>query len=521
MAADALREARAVLATRSARPAPADLAYAVYVGILFALICGTPLVRFVLLALGDPRVQTILTSASAVRWVALLSAGLVVAALLGGQVRGPVVPSPFVAEALGSSALPRRSTMRRPFVRAVAVLVGGGASLAALVLTSMALAGSVRPDDSVAFAAALVAYLLVVAVVWLAGQALAGSTVRVATLLVAAWVVVELLGPVPAVAPWDWLARLWPAASSAGTAAWPEPALAAAAVGALALVPLLLDRLRGPVLAVQSRQWERVGMLARSADLAGAVATFRALPTAGRRLRIPAPAWPPLAFLLRDVVGSLRTPGRAAVGACGLLAAGWLVAAGVAASDGLRWIPVVAGPLLAFLAAGVWCDGFRLAAEAAGRPALFGPPPARHALLHATLPLLVTGVLLGAGAAAHGALEGWSGADWSASAWAAGLGAFLVAVRAADAAKGPLPVALLMPVPTPMGDASSLNVLMWQSDALLVTLVVGCGLTWAFPTGGAAAAAWLALATVAALAWARRRLRVADRPTYGDRALEP
>ena len=49
----------------------------------------------------------------------------------------------------------------------------------------------------------------------------------------------------------------------------------------------------------------------------------------------------------------------------------------------------------------------------------------------------------------------------------------VVLIRAYDSAKGPLPVLLLTPVPSPFGDLSSLNVSLWQADALLIAVVVG------------------------------------------------
>src|SRR5699024_4803014 len=47
------------------------------------------------------------------------------------------------------------------------------------------------------------------------------------------------------------------------------------------------------------------------------------------------------------------------------------------------------------------------------------------------------------------------------------------AARARDAAKGPMPLSLMTPIPTPQGDLSVLSVLVWQADALLLAVLAG------------------------------------------------
>ena len=61
--------------------------------------------------------------------------------------------------------------------------------------------------------------------------------------------------------------------------------------------------------------------------------------------------------------------------------------------------------------------------------------------------------------------------------WTVTLVAFLVIVQALSAFKGMLPLELLTPVPTPMGDLSFLNVAFWPADAVTVVLVIAGGLT--------------------------------------------
>ncbi|RIJ54667.1 hypothetical protein DZF99_11465 [Clavibacter phaseoli] len=65
----------------------------------------------------------------------------------------------------------------------------------------------------------------------------------------------------------------------------------------------------------------------------------------------------------------------------------------------------------------------------------------------------------------------------------------LVVVRAFDAAKGPLPLAVMAPVVTPAGDASALVIAAWQADALLLaggsTLAVVSAVAAVGPAGAA------------------------------------
>ena len=83
---------------------------------------------------------------------------------------------------------------------------------------------------------------------------------------------------------------------------------------------------------------------------------------------------------------------------------------------------------------------------------------------------------------------------------------FVIAIRIMSATKGRMPLALLTPIPTPVGDFSGLVVAFWQADALLVTATVSVIVT----------AEWLSLpllvlvlvgAGAAALVMARRNLQ--------------
>ncbi|HEY5221837.1 MAG TPA: hypothetical protein VIJ18_02140 [Microbacteriaceae bacterium] len=159
-------------------------------------------------------------------------------------------------------------------------------------------------------------------------------------------------------------------------------------------------------------------------------------------------------------------------------------------------------------------DGLRDSSANATGASLYGRAIGPRTISHALAPAATAIVFGGVGAG----LARLAGAERTGSAasvaWWILLAAFIVIVRVYDSAKGPLPVFLLTPVVTPAGDLSVLNVLLWQSDAVLLTLALGGGLTVAFYSGAAGvvvAVIWLVLGGGVIALLARRRLRVMSR----------
>ena len=83
-------------------------------------------------------------------------------------------------------------------------------------------------------------------------------------------------------------------------------------------------------------------------------------------------------------------------------------------------------------------------------------------LLHTPAPAALLGVIAAAGSAA-GLLLAGGAAEPGAVLLPALLAVVLVAARARDAAKGPMPLSLMTPIPTPQGDLSVIPVLLWRS----------------------------------------------------------
>ena len=462
-----LAAARTVRRERAGRPTRADAAYLVYVGILVAAIAGVPVVRTIVLALATPEAVEALTRPEAPRIVGIVGGLLWVGALALGRVRGPIAPPPFDASVLGRSDISPVRAWARSLIRAAvgAVLIGAG--IAVLAVSGL-LANAIAVDRGIAFAVGCALYSLAAVALWLAAQVLDRRGAGMLAVVLGAHLVAASAG-VPAI-PASALASLWD--GSGGLA--PLLVLGITAVAGLAALPMLLARLRPETVETHAIRWEAISVLAATGDLAGAADRTRPLPAFGRRLHIALRRPLLLAVLQRDVVGSVRTPLRLGVAlvTLGLSGAGWAWLSGF--DSGPRWVAAIGIGVVAFLALGALMDGSREAADAAGRPALHGLPPERMLLLHLAWPLLCAVLVPALVALAAGVDVAAAVAVFSAA---------IVGVRAYDATKGPLPIELMMPVPTPAGDASSIGIWLWQSDALLWTAALSFGALAAMSAG--------------------------------------
>jgi len=500
----ALRVVRGIRDERGGASAM-DVAYAVYAGALVVLIVGFPLLRAVVLELAEPVDAAALRAGGAA--AAATAWGIAAAALLAaGGARGPALLSPFLTSALGGSALPRAAVLRRPVAQAFVGWAALGALVAVLPAIALLIAGDADPIPVVAFAAGGGLAGVTLAGCWLLGQRLApGARAAVGAVLLGSTALGLLTrAPLP---PWGALAALFPAPGTGSAGLAPGTAVALAGVAALAVValasvPLLLRGLRGPDLLAQARRWEAATTLATTGDLAMAAGGFRPVPRIGRGLAAVRGRSLPALILRRDLVGSLRTPVRAAAACLGIATSGGLAVTAVGGDGVGLWLPAVAAALVGFLALGVWADGFRHVVDVSSAPPLYGIPTGRLLALHAILPAVagVAGALVGGGVAVA------QGADPAGLLAAPGIALVLVAVRAFDAAKGPLPLEVMAPVVTPAGDASGLVIAAWQADALLLAggsaLAVVAATSNAGPLGAA-----LALPIAAGIAFrARRRI---------------
>ena len=442
-------ELRRAWRLRSSRRSTADTAYAAYVIVVMGLFVAAPAVVLVLERLNTPAVLGALSSPAAPA-ATTLGVGLTWAlAVWIGAGYGPVTIDPALVGLWAGTDLPRRAGLRRPFLQRTAGVAAALAGAVALVGAVLLADGGVAQDAAFLVLGGAVAGVIA-AVAWLVGQSAARHA---------------------------WWIGLAVAALAVVAAAWPPARwLAVAALAAPLAAPRLLDALRGPELLAQSVRWQSATTTARYGDLQSALGSLRALPRRGRRWRALVRGPDAVRFAVADLVGAWRTTGRSVTGALALTGAG----AALAVAAHQPFAPVLGGgaAVLAFLALGVFCDGLRHAAALGARPGLFGYGPWRLFALHAVAPAvatLVSGVLAGTIVTATGRSP-----DLLA------LGLVLVAVltvRAWGAAKGQLPVALLSPIPTPMGDLSGLNVAAWLADAPLVAALAGGGTVWFLAAG--------------------------------------
>lgn len=481
--------ARAVHRHRGTQRTRGDTAYLVYVAVLVAAVTGVPLVRTIVLALATPEAMAALGQPGTDRVVTVIAALLWLGALLLGRTRGPIVPPLFVAATLGRSDIAPQTAWGRRMAGAtvgVTLLFGG---LAALAVSGF-LANGEAAGASIAFIGGAALFAMPTTAIWLAGQVLERRAASVLGAVLALLLVAAVFVPAqPAVLPASALAALWPSAHAAHTV--PLILLAALAALTLAMLAALLRCILPSSVEDHALRWEAMTMLAATGDLSGALDRTRPRPSTGRRMRIAFARPLVLATLQRAMVGALRTPLRPGIAVVALAAsgAGWAWFAQL--QHGPRWAAAIGLGLVIFAALGAFSDGFREAADTAGRPALYGVSAGRMLLLALPLPLLV-GVIVPPGVVLL------VGGDWLAAGVLGALCTVLVALRAYHSTKGALPVDLMMPVPTPMGDASAIGVWAWQADALIWTAAVSFLLATAVT--GTPAMLWWAVPIVVLLA---------------------
>lgn len=449
-----------------------DLKYTIYVVVMLLLIVGVPIIRMAVLGLATPDVLALVASPTAPTVLAaitgLLFAGLVVL----GRTRGPALMDPFRSVVVASNHLPRRHTLRRPLLVSASQLVVVLTSVALILASALAVAGAATALSAVAFMVATALVSILASIAWLSGQSLSRRTSqRVAAALAVVSLGTAVIPGGLVATPWGWFALLYP---NSALPIWPALiALTALVVIAAFAIPRLLDNIRGPELSAQAQRWTSAGTFTATADLAGAFAEFRSLPTVGRRWVAVRNAPVPVVMFVRDIIGSLRTPERSVAAALSLLAAGFLLASASAVPATVAWAPALLGGIMAFLALGVWSDGFRHASDTAAGVPLYGFGVVKEFALHAMLPAVGVLIFVGTGALAASA----TGASKISGVVAVVFALFVITVRIMNATKGQIPLELLAPIPTPAGDLSGILIVLWQADALLLTSILSLALT--------------------------------------------
>lgn len=494
-----LSAVREVWSRRSRARTGSNLLYLLYLVVLSVLVLGVPALRAAGSLLARPDVLPALQHPLAPQITGLLALTAAAALVLLGAIRGPALLAPFFTATLAASGIRRRTVLWRPFVRALLVptaAMAGAASLIAVTLMNVGAGWAA----AVWFVLAATGAGLLLGAAWLAGQLL---TARPRRLLTGALLLAAALSALPPQG--TGLGGAYPVAE-APHALW-ALLLLATGIAAVAVGIVLLDQLRGSVLREQSLRWESVATIATSGDLAGAAGTFRTPPSAGRRLRAIGPRPLLLLYARRDAVAWLRSPERSAIGVVVALLAAAALTGSTQLTGPLAWGTVLVGAVALWGAGSTLVDGIRHGVHTLGAPGLFGQSAAAQVLLHALAPALLLTVLAAFGGGGVVLVSSMGPGALEAVLLPVALTPVLIAGQVRNAAKGPMPLRLIAPMPTAQGDASVLAMMAWQSDALLLALLSGAVLAGLGPLGPLWLLGGAALLTAAMALMARSRLR--------------
>ena len=478
-----LANARAVLRGRTGRPTTTDNAYKIYETVLVLLIVIIPPARAIMVGLAVPEVAVAIAESLTLTSMTLALLVLAVAIVVLGRIRGPVVPPAAYIDLVVASPLSRSVTLRRAYGRGRLAFVLLALFGAALLAGGALFAGPIDMLGAGLFLVSAVLCAWQIALLWLVGQlSLPARRVTIAVLLTVLAVIV-LLAAFPAtngiigwLGPWGWVAHVWQAThEGVGLATWLALGALIFGLGATRWTARLLDSLSHEDLESQAQRWGTVAALVVSGDVKSAINKLKAYPKIGRRWQVTFPQSPALAIIVRDLVGLARFPVRAVFWAIMSVASGALLAyTFIPASGGA--LLAVAAPILMYFAVGGWAEGLRFHASTVGASSPSGMSPARQALTHLIVPTIAAEILILSGTVLVAVLV--PALDIGTIAlWAVALVAFLVVMQSFSAFKGLLPIELLTPMPTPLGDLAPLNVAMWLADAVTVVLVVAGVLT--------------------------------------------
>src|SRR5690625_4083791 len=495
-----------------------DRLYLLYVVVIVTVMLGVPLSIGAVDVLSAPATQSLLTHPDFTKFAAITSIGVLLSALWVGRSQGPITLEPFFALLLATTDAPRPRTLWRKFAKVAAVIGVVFIALVAIGITAHPAPAGLATAFAFAGVIGLCAGVLI-AMFALVGQAGSPPSRLVTTaVLIATALATGLLSPAPALL--------------LGTTL-PGLTVRLAAVSALAvlLIPHLLRRLSLSGLLAAGQRWHSATTAVNVGNFAQALDLYKALPQWGRKWpAVPTDlgrAWRPVAQYLRaDTFAALRTPGRFGAGVAFQLVGWFLLWLGFGASAGastVGWIPAAIGGLIAYLSSGIFTDGFRYTTQLSQSPALYRYRTIKLLSLHGLFPLAMNLICAAAAlgimalsplASTSLAVSGPTGA--SSNPWALAAALILavpimavlpVILRAFDSAKGDLPMELLAPIDSPMGDMSGLIVLLWQADAGVLILTISAGLAWLATSGFVALIAGIAASLLVITLLLRSRLR--------------
>ncbi|WP_139416442.1 hypothetical protein [Agromyces laixinhei] len=471
-----------------------DRAFLAYMVFMIAVVAVAPLARAVWLSATSAESVAVLASSTAPAVTVLVVAGLWAGALLLGRNRGPALRPSFLTHALATSDLPRSDTFLRPLLIAGSLVTALTTIIAGLLAGSLVSHELADPLSAASFAMVGTLVGVITTVAWLAGQALPRAALPIALGILSLGAATAAPAAHP-FTPWGWVGLAYPGGSP--LLLIPMIALTAALVTA---APALMNRLDSAGLVAQAARWDSSTAHATIMDFSAAATIYQTRPHLGRRIRtVRSIRWLPATFLISDAISAVRTPGRFVAGVVAIVAAGVLIT--LAFAPGTPGWPLgAAAGLTVFAGVGPLTDGVRHAASIASDFPLYGISDERLLANHTLFPLIVTLLVLlavvivcstgtGIGPAVVGALA---------------LGPLALASRVGNALKGPLPPALLTPIPTPVGDLDPVVRMAWALDGMLLAALAGASAALAFDAPLLLAGATIVLISVGFSRWRHR-----------------
>jgi hypothetical protein len=474
---------RYLYARRGERATVRGRAYIAYLVALFALLYLAPVVYAAstsppLVSVGAPARAAVVAG-----WIAVTACW---GAQLAGRYWGPLVVQPFLLHVFTSTDLPPTSYLGS-IARRRLTYAGTGTLLSACTAAYLTTdlfdhLGTALPGLAVALGVSAVA-----AVAWLWGQV---QSLRHNFALAAAAGVWGLT--VTVVSRWGAVGGglFWLLAGVS--------AVAAVLLGRAAFLSIrTVDLAR---LARESARADQAGTYAMTGTFHHALDLYRPEPR-GFTTALIGPDGRLRGYVAQGVVRALRTPGRAVAAVTALLAGGAVLTLGAHGPGGRLSLTLwIAGAVCVYLGSGWVSETWRGLRDELTSPPLFGEW--WGGTLARALAWPVTAVA---------ALSGLAGSLAFAVQWPLRTGPFaetvlvvsgtlvlVLAARFMREMKLELPLELLLPIITPLGDLSGLRIVAWQFDGV-VAVVLGIAFMHAVPS--ALGATLLAIGVAACCVW--------------------
>lgn len=397
-------------------------AYRIYMAALVFVMTVIPLSWGAVESLADPGMVAVLTSSKACAAAVALGIAVVSFIIYLGTQRGPVVGRPFVVSVLVASPRSRARTMRRYFWRNAGILSAITAYVVSLFLVALRIAGALTDLQLVGSALGVLAFCAVLAWGWLFGQVLA------------------------------------------------SPGSRAALTDGICGISGLLQALFGPAVVAQSQRWQAAWNAFYVGDSTDAFALYQPTPHRGRYRKAVSGGSAVWRTFRADIVSATRMPSQLIASIIGTILGIALLLQAVELTS--RWGGALGavGALVLYFALGPLTARFKYVVDLHRNPALFRYSTRHLGLLHSVFPLVIVTVCAGL------TLTVWHAAFSTLG--TASLTLFiglilLIALRWYNSAKRDLPVVLLTPMDSPVGDFSGLNVLLWQAQAPLAAALLG------------------------------------------------